>query len=375
MQATLVFVQARKELQQFRRDPLTVALAFGLPVAALLLLGTAIRLEPHDIPLAVRDLDGSPTSRAYVERLFATNRFVPVFWPRERAIGTALDTGSARAAVIVPPEFSRRLRGGKTATVQLLVDGTDSNTARIVRTGVRQVTEFFGTETDVVPTQPGSEAALPTGGTVSSQARLWFNPGRREAMHIVPGTYAVILWIFPSLLAAIALVREKEQGTFVQIQTAPGTALEWLLGKALAYFAVALGMAFAVMVPGGFLFGLGLAGDPVPFVLGTVLFLATAVLFGLLVGVRTATQSAAVQASSTLGFLSALLFSGFIYPVANIPFPLSLLSWVIPARYYIELTRDAFVRGAGWEAVWTAPLALAVLGLAFFALARRGLQR
>ena len=361
-----VLSQALKELNQFRRDRLTVALAFVLPLAVLLIYGFAIRLEAKNIPLSIQDFDHSSLSRTYVERLFATNQFVPTPLPGP-APTSALDRGRAKATIIIPPDFERQIKRHQPVTVQALIDGTDVNNARVIQNSLRATTHFFLRTSDLVP----EEARSP----IHPQVRLWFNPGRREAFYIVPGIFGVILWVFPSMLAAIALVREKEQGTLVQVYASDLSAVEWLLGKELAYLLVGLGEAVVVMTVATVLFGLRLQGDPTPLLVGLVIYLAAAVAFGLLVGARASNQTGAVQGTAIAGFLTALLLSGFIYRLENIPFPLSLLSKVIPARYFIVITRDAFVRGTGWVGVWYAPLAIALIGGFFFRTATRILHR
>jgi len=191
----------------------------------------------------------------------------------------------------------------------------------------------------------------------------------------VPGVYAVVLWIFPSLLAAIAMVREKERGTILQVYASDLTAGELILGKALAYLVVGLGMAIVIMGLGALIFRLRFAGDPTPLLIGTPLYLWASVMFGIMLGARTASQNAAVQGVALVGFLTALLLSGFIYPLSNIPFPLSLVSNVVPARYFIGITRDAYVRGIGWSGVWFNLLMILGLGLILFNVARKALSR
>ncbi len=362
-----ILAQCEKELLQFRRDRLTLGLAFLLPLLTLLIFGFAIRLETKFIPIVVQDLDRSPLSFSYTERLFATNQFHPVPWSGVDSgadpVRQAIDAGIAKAAVIIPPEFSRHIKAGKPATVQVLVDGTDANNARVIRNSIQATTRFFLIDAGLLADrQP-----------VRARTRLWFNPGRKESLYIVPGVYAVVLWIFPSLLAAIAMVREKEKGTILQIYASSLSGAEWLLGKGLAYLLVGLSMAAVVMTAGSLIFRLGFAGDPVPLLVGTSLYLAAAVQFGLLLGVRSASQNAAVQGVSLVGFLTALLLSGFIYPLGNIPFPLSLVSAVVPARYFIVVSRDAFVRGTGWPGVGFAVLMILLIGVVFYLLALRSL--
>ncbi len=360
-----ILSQCIKELNQFRRDRLTLALAFLLPLAVLLIYGYAIRLEAKNIPLTIQDLDNSFLSRTYVERLFATQQFIPTSLGNQPPIAL-LDRGIAKAAVIIPPDFSQRLKSRQPVTVQALVDGTDVNNARIIQASLRATTQFFLRSSGLLPDQ-----AQPL---IKAQVRLWFNPGREESLYIVPGIFGVILWVFPSMLAGIAMVREKEQGTIVQVYASDLSAIEWLLGKELAYVLVGLGETLIVMGVAIVLFGLRVHGDPTPLLIGTPIYLAASVAFGLLVGARAGNQTGAVQGTAIAGFLTALLLSGFIYRLENIPFPLSLLSNVIPARYYIDLTRDAFVRGTGWSGVWLDPVAIALLGVFFFRTASRVLK-
>ena len=205
--------------------------------------------------------------------------------------------------------------------------------------------------------------------------RLWFNPGRKETLYVVPGVYAVILWIYPSLFAAIAMVREKEKGTIIQVYASSLSAFELILGKAFAYLLIGLLEALVIISLGSLLFGLRFVADPIPLLIGTPIFITSSVLFGLVFGCVANDQSTAVQVVTTVGFLTTLLLSGFLYPLSNIPFPLSLITYIIPARYFIELSRDAFVLGTGWPGVWLAPLVLGLLSMLLFRSARKTLSR
>ena len=371
-----ILSQCRKELAQFQRDRFTLALAFLLPFISLIIFGFAIRLESKNIPLFVQDFDISPLSRAYTERLFATNQFeqinnhsFPLFNSNAKPTipnpEWAIDQGLAKAAVVIPPDFSRRIKSGLTSTVQILVDGTDVNNARVIKNSIQATTRFFLQNSGF---QPSSDKVI-------AHIRLWFNPGRKESLSIVPGVFAVILWIFPSLLTAITMVREKEKGTILQVYTSSLSAEEFLLGKALAYLLIGISEASLIIIMSVIIWQLTLAGDPTPLLMGTLMFLIDSTMFGLLIGIRSPTQNAAVQTIALLGFLTSLLLSGFIYPLSNIPFPLSLITYIVPARYYIEITRDAYVRGTGWAGVWLSFLMLVILGLLLFNAARGILKR
>lgn len=373
-----ILSQCRKELAQFRRDRLSLALAFLLPFMTLIIFSFVIRLESKNIPLFIQDFDYSPLSRAYTERLFATNQFEPIHNFRlpffnlnkntqfsSQNTQAVIDKGLAKAAVVIPPDFSSRIKSGLTTNVQVLVDGTDVNNARIIKNSIQATTIFFLRDS-------GLESSF---NKVIAHIRLWFNPGRKESLYIVPGVYAVILWIYPSLLTAVAMVREKEKGTILQVYASSLSAEELLLGKGLAYLLIGISEALLITVMSAIIWQLSFAVEPTSLLLGTLLFLIDSVMFGLLIGVRVNNQNSAVQAVALVGFLTALLLSGFIYPISNIPFPLSLVSAIIPARYYIEITRDAYVRGTGWPGVWFAILMLIILGLLLFNAARRILKR
>lgn len=360
-----ILAQCIKEIAQFRRDRLTLALAFLLPFITLIIFGFAIRLESKDIPLIVQDFNRTNLSNSYIERLYATHQFIPKKWSGGNPIHDAIDKGIAKAAVIIPPEFSRDIQAGRNTTVQILIDATDVNNARVIRGTIQRVTNFFMQD----------HGLLPATNTITARMRLWFNPGRLESLYIVPGVYGVVLWIFPSLLAAIAMVKEKEKGTILQVYTSSISATELLLGKGLAYLLIAIAETLLVMGLGSIIFQIGIVGNPITLLLGTLLFLIDSVFFGLLLGVRSSNQNAAVQGVSLIGFITSLLLSGFIYPLNNIPFPLSLAPNIVPARYYIDVTRDAFVRGTGFAGVWFDLIMLAVLGLFFFNVSRRVLSR
>jgi len=359
-----ILSQCVKELSQFKRDRLTMALAFLLPLLTLLIFGYAIRLEAKNIPIAIQDFSNTPLSRSYVERLFATNQFQPA--PLiGRSPQEGIDRGVAKATIVIPTDFADNIKDGRSSKVQVLVDATDVNNARVIKNYIEATTRFFLSHTGLSPEKP----------RLTLHTRIWFNPGRKESLYIVPGTCALILWIYPSLLAALAMVREKEQGTIVQVYASSLSAPELILGKALAYLLVGLSEAAIVITISAVLFQLWFAGDPTPLIIGTPLYILTATMFGLMLGTRASNQTAAVQGVALVGFLSALLLSGFIYPVSNIPFPLSFISNLVPARYYTLIIRDAFVRGTGWSGVWFSMLMLLILCLVLFNVTRRNMSR
>lgn len=355
-----VLSQCRKELNQFRRDRISVALAFLLPVITLLLFGFGTRLELKDLKLAIYDFDGGKQSREYIDRLFATRQLIPTRFTGGDPF-SPLDQGIAKASLIIPPEFSRDIERRKTVQIQALVDATDVNNARVVKNILFGVNQFF-LEANGLAT---------TSGPLVPQVRLWFNPGREEALYIVPGTIAFVMWIFPSLLSSIAVSREKEHGTILQVYASSMTSMEFIGGKLLAYILVGVAEAAVVIAVSSLLFGVSIKGSIIIFVLNLFLFLSSSVNFGLFAGSVAHSQTAGVQIVATIGFTTALLLSGFIYPIRNIVFPLSLISNVVPTRYFIEGCRDAFVRGTDWQSHLYIPLALLIANLIIFCASTR----
>lgn len=351
-----ILAQIHKELTQLWRDRLTLALALVLPVLLLLLLSKATSLSVRDIPVVVQDLDKTPFSRQYLEVIGASLSFKLKALPTDSSPEQVLARNEARAALIIPAHFERDFRRGQNVDVQWLIDGTDANTANVMRGKASAITQAF-----MAQIQPQMAPAA-----IQPQIRYWFNPGREDLKYFGPGVLAFGLGMFPPLLAALALSREGELKTILQVYVSSITAFEYLLGKIVAYTIVAWGEWIAGMIVLIAVFGLNLAGDPTPLLVTTFFYLLSTTCFGTMVGAAIPNQAAAIQATQLGGFLTSFLLSGYLFPVTNIPQPLRFLSNLVPMRYYLEVIRDAFLRGGGWPAVWPAPLALALLGAFFF---------
>jgi ABC-2 type transport system permease protein len=361
---TRIIAQTRKDLTQIFRDRLALALALILPLGLTALLGTAISLTVTDIPIVIQDLDQTPLSRQYADAFRSSLTFRVVALPTATSPEAALAVGRARAALIIPEHFAREIRRGRLAETQLLVDATDTNTALLTRGGASQITRAFAQQLG-----PPDSAS-----TVRTATRLWFNPGREPRKFYGPGMFVLSLSIFPPLLAALAMSREGEQQTILQVYVSSISAHEFLLGKILAGMTIGLVQWLLVLALMFTLFGLRLAGDPTPLLVASLLFLFCVVSFGSLVGAAIPNQAAAIQAVAMGGFLLAFLLSGLIFPVENIPAGLRWISDLVQARYFIVVVRDAFLQGGGWPGVWWAVLAIAGIGLVFYGLAWRTLR-
>jgi ABC-2 type transport system permease protein len=360
-----IVAQARKELIQLVRDRLALGLALVLPVFLTALLGTSISLTVTDIAIVIQDLDQTPLSRQYADVFRNSLTFRVVTLPPATSPETILNRGQVRAAVVIPEHFARDIRRGRGAQAQVIVDATDGNTARLIQGNATQLTRAFAQQ--VGPPPP---AAM-----IETATRLWFNPGRTPRKFYGPGFLVLALSIFPTVLAALALSREGEQKTILQVYVSSISAHEFLLGKILAYMVV--GLAQCVLGVGLMLtlFDLHFVGDPTPFVIGSVLYVFCMAAFAAMVGGAIPNQAAAVQAVGLGGFLLAFLLSGLIFPVENIPDTLRWISNLVQARYYVLVVRDAFLQGGGWPAVWWAVLAIGGIGLVFYSLAWRTMRR
>ncbi|PWT82299.1 MAG: ABC transporter permease [Acidobacteria bacterium] len=360
-----VVAQTRKELIQIVRDWRTLLLALVLPVVLLVLLGNAISLSVTDLPIVVQDLDDSPTSRQLIDAFRSSLTFRIVQWPTNKQPAEALSTNTARAVLIIPVHFEHDIARGVNSPVQIIVDASDANTARLISGDARQIAvEHNRRAVNFAFQQP-----------VEAEIRLWYNPGRSSKRFYGPGIFVLGLSIFPALLAALAMAKEEDQKTILQVYVSNIGAAEFLLGKVLAFMMVALAEVVVMMVFLLTYFGLSFAGDPTPFFVATILYVFCVASFGTMIGSTIPNQAAAMQAVALGGFLLVFLLSGLIYPIENIPESLRWLSNFIWGRYYIEIVRDAFLQGGGWPAVWSKTLIIAGIGVVFFAGAWFGKRR
>lgn len=359
-----IFAQVRKELIQIARDWRTLALALALPQVLLLLMSTAISLTVTDLPIVVQDFDDSPASHDFVDAFRNSLSFNVVSWPTDKTAEEALVSNKARAVLIIPAHFGRDVSRGSATPVQFLVDASDANTARLTSAYAAQITQAYNSIMSAANPPP-----------VQAAIRLWFNPGLSSKKFYGPGVFVLGLSMFPPLLAALAMAKEGEQKTILQVYVSSISAFEYILGKVLAFMAVALGECVLMLAWLFTYFGLNFAGDPTPFFVATILYAFCVASFGVMVGSRIPSQAAALQAVALGGFLLVFLLSGLLFPIDNIPVGLRWLSNFVWGRYYIEVVRDALLQGGGWVAVWLKVIIIGFIGSIFFVIGWRGMRR
>lgn len=350
-----IIAQVRKELTQLIRDRLALTLALVLPAFLLLLMGTAISLTVDDMPLVVQNLDGSQASIRLIDAFRASLTFRVVSWSVQRDPVRALAGNKVRGVLIIPEHFGRELARHQSAEVQLLVDGTDANTAKLVVGYAQSVVDAFN-----------AQLALPQPHGIQTATRLWFNPGLDSKKFYGPGIFVLVLTLFPTLLAALSVAREGEEKTILQIYVSNISAHEYLMGKIIAIMVIFAGEALILSTLLFTYFGVTLVVDPTSFLVGSVLYAFCVAAFGVMVGVAIPNQLGAISIVALGGFLLVFIMSGLLFPIENIPIQLRWISNFVWGRYYIEIVRDAFLQGAGWPATWYKALAIAALGAAFY---------
>jgi ABC-2 type transport system permease protein len=347
------------------RDWRTLALALLLPVVLLVLLSAGLSLRVSNLPIVVQDFSDSPASRELVDALRASHSFHIVYWPVDRHAEDALVANAARAVMIIPPHFAREIERGGEAPVQMLVDASDANTAKLAAGYARQITRAYNERV----------TGAPPSGPVHVAVRLWYNPGLSSKKFYGPGIFVLGLSMFPPLLAALAMSRESEQRTILPVYVSSISAHEFLLGKIFAFTVVALAEAVVMLAVLFTYFELQLAGDPTPFIVATILYAFCVAAFGTMVGVTIPSQVAAMQVVALGGFLLVFLLSGLIFPIENIPAGLRWISNFIWGRYYIEIVRDALLQGGGWPAIGRNVAIIGLIGAVFYTVAWRGMRR
>ncbi len=336
---------ARKEILQLRRDTRSLILAFLLPVLLLVLFGYAITWDVTDIRTAVLDQDRSAQSRQLLDAFRASGRFrlvASLDGPAE--IGALLDRGEARIVLVIPPDFSSDLGSGRTARLQAIVDGSDANTATIVLAYTQAIAQSWSQRILF----SGTRARLPVG----AESRVWYNEELVSRNMIVPGLVAVIMMIVAGMLTSLTIAREWERGTMEQLASTPVGRAEVVLGKLLPYLAIGLVDVALSSALGVLLFHVPFRGSPVFLMGASFAFLTGALGLGLFISAIARTQLLATQIGMVATFLPSFLLSGFMFAIDTMPPPLRLLTYLVPARYFLVVTRGIFLKGVGPDVLW-----------------------
>ncbi|NOY39241.1 MAG: ABC transporter permease [Nitrospirae bacterium] len=366
MKVSRIRAIAKKELIQIRRDPLSLAMAFLMPVMLLFIFGYAITLDVNNLETVVCDLDKSMLSRELVAQFGESDYFTIIDSVHSQGeIDGYLDRGEALVAITIPQDFSEDIKKGRPAGLQVIVDGSDSNTATIALGYVSGVTGLFSKRISLRQSPP----------LIDTRVRVWFNEELKSRNFIIPGLIAVIMSVIAALLTSLTVAREWERGTMEQLISTPVKTQEFILGKLIPYFLIGfIDMLISVFLA-VFLFDVPMRGSLFLLAVLSSLFLFGGLSLGMLISIVAKSQLVASQIAMVATFLPAFLLSGFMYTIANMPKPLQLITYAIPARYFVSILKDIFLKGNALNMLLFETALLGLFALVVFAIANKQFKK
>jgi ABC-2 type transport system permease protein len=365
---------ARKEFYHLVRDFRSMYLAFMIPLLLILMFGYALSLDVDSVKTVVVDHDKTEVSRDFVRRLDASSYFKIMHHLNDSSTAVRyLDQGLTIMAIVIPPGWTEDLKADRTASLQVLIDGSDPNFAGISRGYITAFVEAYNRDRLLsFFNRKGMEKIK---APVDGRIRVWFNEDLDSRNFIVPGIIAIIIMIVGAMLTSLVIAREYENGTMETIRSLPVGGGEFLLGKAIPYFLIALTDVLVAVFMGQVLFGVVMKSSFSLLVLASTIYISVALSLGLLISIATKSQLVANQMAILITFLPSLLLSNFVFPVGNMPKIFQLLTYIIPATYFIDILNGIYLRGLGLEHLWSSYLVLVgmfiVLSNIGFALLRK----
>ena len=359
---------AKKEFLHVVRDPRSLLLGLALPMLLLFMFGYALTLDVDRVPLMVWDQSNSATSRDFVSR-FTGSRYFALAGATDnyREIEQAIDSRRALLAIVIPPDFARRLDSGRIARVQLLMDGSDSNTATIALGYAEFIVAGYG---EKIALDAEKRIGIPpTHPPLTIEPRVWFNADMLSRNAIIPGLIPVIMMVIAALLTSLTVAREWETGTMEQLIATPISGPELILGKLVPYFCIGVFDLVLSLLTGRYIFQVPFRGDRPLLLALSIIFLIVALSIGIFISITVRSQFVSSQIAMVATLLPAFLLSGFIFPIENMPIVLRALTCIIPARYFVTILRGIYLKGVGISVLWREALFLALFGGAVMILA------
>jgi ABC-2 type transport system permease protein len=358
-----VRAMARKEFLHIVRDTRSLVMALLVPLFMLVLFGYALSLDVDHIPTMIVDQDQTPASRDLRSRFEGTPYFdVRGVETSAALVNREIDRSHVLLAVVIPAGFHRDLSRGERTSVQLLLDGSDSNTASIAINYAQALISVWSLER-----MAGRRPVMP----VEAQVRVWYNSDLKSRNFLIPGLIAVVLMIIAALLTSLTIAREWENGSMEQLLSTPLRPAEIVLGKLAAYFAIGAVDVLTSVLMGVLVFDVPLRGNLFFLAFSSGIFLFGALSWGILISAIAKTQLLAYQMGMLSSFLPAFLLSGFMYSIENMPQAIQIATYIVPARYFIAILKAVYLKGEGMALLWVQILFLAIYGAVVFALATR----
>lgn len=350
----------KKEFGQLFKDRRLLPIVFLAPVLQLTLLGFAASLDVKNISMVICDLDKTAESRAFIQR-FSNSGYFTIEYATDdyNSIQEYVDDNKVTMALVVPPRFGDKVLKRETATIQVILDGSEGNTAAISMGYVNQI--IIGASTEILTEVLGGSALS---GRVDAQVRAWYNPSLKSRNFMVPGVLVLILLITTTNLTAMAIVKEKEVGTLEQLMVTPIRSYELILGKLIPFTIIGLVNVCVVLTVMVFGFGIAIKGSVLLLFVLTAAFLMTSLGVGLFVSTISKTQQQAMMTAIFFVMMPMMYISGFVFPIENMPAPLQYLSLGIPMRYYLIIIRSIILKGVGISTLWPQAVMLVLMGLA-----------
>jgi ABC-2 type transport system permease protein len=365
---------ARKEGLHILRDPRSLVMAILLPFLMILLFGYGLTLDVDRIPTSIYDADNSAESRAIISRFEGSHYFRIVDVAGDYGhIQDSINRGRAMFGLVIPRQYSRDLLAGKEPQIQILLDGSDSNTASIALSYAR--TLFGESAEDIASGALNRSSGVKETPSIEARIRIWYNSGMRSQNFIIPGLIAIILMIIATLLTSLTISREWESGTMEQLLSTPLRPAELILGKMSAYFILGALDTVLVIIAGVAVFHVPFRGSLLFLALTSGIFLTGVLCWGILLSTIAKSQLLSYQLGALTSFLPAILLSGFIFSIENMPPAIQTLSYLIPSRYFVTILKGIFLRGIGIEVLWVEVGLLLVFAVIVFLLARNRLRR
>ncbi len=358
----------KKEAITVLRDPRLRTVIFISPLIQLIVFGYAANTDVRHVRTAIMDLDNTPASRRLIERFTGSGYFVDTARvDNDKELADLIDRGDARAAIRIDKGFADDLNSARTAAVQFIVDGVDSSTAGVVLKYAGDIAMQFSQE-QMAYNIGRWQGAVPRAGGVELVERVWFNENLESRNFYVPGIIANLVMLITLVLTSMSIVREREIGTMEQVMVTPIRPAEFILGKTIPFAIISFIVVVLVTSVGVFWFGVPIRGSLVLLAGATTLYLLSATGLGLLVSTICRTQQQAMMSTFFIMF-PAILLSGFVFPIANMPRIVQLITYADPLRYFIIILRGTFLKGVGISILWPQLVGLAVLGTILLALA------
>ena len=354
----------RKEFIEIWRDPRSLGFVLSMPVLMLMLYGYGISSDVKRVPLVVYDRDRTPAARELLRRFTSTEYFVVTARVDGlRELRLAIDRGQAKVGLLIPEDFGKNLSAGRPASIQFVVDGSDSNTANIAIGNISAI----GRSTELFPRDLRPQLYLAPKHTnlepIELRTWIWYNPELKSSNFLVPGLTAVILMMLAAILTSLTVAREWERGTMEGLIASPLHAHELMIGKILPYVVIGVVDVVFILLVAVFWFRVPLRGNLSLLMVSSTIFLLGALGIGLFISAATKNQQVAFQLSLLATMLPSLLLSGFFYPIENMPPILRAVTYLIPARYFLVVIRGIFLKGVGLNVLWQELLFLSAFAI------------